>query len=160
VSHTYNLSALSFVLKWTYMVGTPSVGGIMKKTLTLALTTVALCLSAISPTQAQGYRGGYGYRGYGYHGTYYNNSINPWAAAAVGAVIGAGIGAAVTNSYAPPAYYPPPVVVAPPVVVPYPQPYAVPYAQPYIAPAPCRLVRVPIVDQYGRIIQYQQVCAH
>jgi hypothetical protein len=120
----------------------------MKKTVTLALTTVALCLSAISPAQAQGY-----------HGTYYNNSINPWAAAAVGAVIGAGIGAAVTNSYAPPAYYPPPVVVAPPVVVPYPQPYAVPYAQPYIAPAPCRLVRVPVVDQYGRIIQYQQVCA-
>ena len=132
----------------------------MKKLLTLVLAALALTAATVSPAHAwgygygNGYGGGYrgGYGG-GYRGGYYNNSVNPWAAAAVGAVIGVGIGAAVANSYqAPPVYYAPPIIVQPPVVM----PYAAPYVPP---PRPCQLVQVPVVDQYGRVLSYQQVCA-
>ncbi len=127
----------------------------MKKLLTLVLAALALSAATVSPAHAWGYGYGGGYRGGyggGYRGGYYNNSFNPWAAAAVGAVIGVGVGAAVANSYqGPPVYYAPPVVVQPPVVV--------PYAAPYVPPRPCQLVQVPVVDQYGRVLQYQQVCA-
>ena len=73
----------------------------------LVAVPVAVGLLAASPADAY-WRRGYGYRGYG---------AGP---AIAGAIVGLGVGAAISGAYAPryyapPAYYaPPPVVYAPP----------------------------------------------
>ncbi len=121
----------------------------MKKTLSVALVGIVLATAAVAPAQADGN----GYRGYhqGYNRGYQSNSINGWGAAAIGAVVGVALGAALLAPQ--PVYAAQPVVVSQPVVVvPGPTPY-------YVQQPICQPVQVPMYDQYGRIVQYQQMCA-
>ena len=70
----------------------------------LVAVPVAVGLLAASPADAY-WRRGYGYRGFG---------VGP---AIAGAVVGLGVGAALSGAYARPYYAPPPVYYAPPPVV-------------------------------------------
>ena len=118
----------------------------MKRPLSVALLALALAATAASPVQAGG------------HGYYYRNGISGWGAAAIGAVVGVALGAALLAPppvyYPQPAYYPQPVMVPQPVVVaPAPQPY-------YVQQRACQPVQIPVYDQYGRLVQYQTGCAN
>ena len=83
-----------------------------KVSLLVAVPVAFGLLAASTPASAYYYHGGYGYR----HGGF---GAGP---AIAGAIVGLGVGAAISGAYAPryyapPAYYvPPPVVYAPPPV--------------------------------------------
>ncbi len=111
----------------------------MKKSLSLALVSLVLATTAMSPVYADGHA----YRG---------NNMNGWAAAAIGAVVGVGLIAALSAPQ--PVYYPQAVVVSPPMVV---GPGAAAY---YPGQRVCQPVQVPVYDQYGRLVQYQTICAN
>lgn len=73
-----------------------------------------------------------------------------------GAVIGTAIGTLLSNANQPRAtyLYPQPVYVLPiaPIAVP-----VTPYY--YVQPSACQTVRIPVIDQGGRLIEYVQQCA-
>lgn len=82
----------------------------------------------------------------------YNNNnkgnVNGWAAAAVGAIVGVAIGSAIANNNSPSYSYSQPN-------------YNNFQASPYYAPQrACVTTQVPVYDQFGRIVQYRQVCAN
>ena len=109
----------------------------MKKSIMLAVAAVALVASTTGCAQP-GYYNGYN-RGY--------SNANGWnyaAAALGGAIVGGVIGAAI-NSNNQPQYAPAPVYAPQPV---------------YVYPRACQAVRVPEYDQYGRLVQYIQICAN
>lgn len=121
----------------------------MKKSITLAIVTGVLTLSALAPVQARpnNYRHGHGYG----HGN--GQNFNAWNAAALGAAVGVVIGVGSQyGRYSAPPYYPQVVNVYPPV--------APPYGQFYSLPVPCRMTQVPVYDQFGRLVQYQQTCVN
>ena len=107
----------------------------MKKSVILAVAAVALTASAVASAQPR-YNNGYYNRGY--------NNNNGWnyAAAALGGAIVGGVVSAIINSNRPQ--------------------YAPVYAQQpiYVAPQACQTVRIPQYDQYGRLVQYVQMCAN
>jgi len=108
----------------------------MKKSVMLAVAAVALVASTTGCAQP-GYYNGYN-RGY--------SNANGWnyAAAVVGgAIVGGVIGAAINSNQ--PQYAPAPVYAPQPV---------------YVHPRACQAVRIPQYDQYGRLVQYVQVCAN
>jgi hypothetical protein len=108
----------------------------MKKSIMLAVAAVALVSSTTGCAQP-GYYNGYN-RGYNN-----NNGWNYAAAALGGAIVGGVIGAAINSNQ--PQYAPAPVYAPQPV---------------YVYPRACQAVRVPQYDQYGRLVQYVQVCAN
>lgn len=120
----------------------------MKKSITLAIAAAALTVSALAPAQAGPNKHRHGH----YHG-YKQNNFNAWNAAAVGAAVGVVIGVGTQyNRYVAPPVYPRVVNVYPPVVP--------PYGQFYSLPVPCRTAQIPVYDQYGRLVQYQQTCVN
>jgi hypothetical protein len=127
----------------------------MKKSITLAIAAAVLTVSALAPAHARPnqYRHGHGY-GHGY-----GQNFNAWNAAAIGAAVGVvvGVGSQYGRYVAPPVVYPP--VVYPQVVTAYP-PAVPPYGQFYSLPVPCRMAQVPVYDQFGRLVQYQQTCVN
>ena len=111
----------------------------MKKAHATAIVVVSLALLTALPAEAGGRR-------YYYGGN--NGGVNGWAAAAIGAVVGVAVGAALTQQ--PSANY-------------YVQPAPVYQANPNVYYAPqqaCQTAQVPVYNQYGQIIQYRQVCAN
>ena len=108
----------------------------MKKSIMLAVAAVALVASTTGCAQP-GYYNGYN-RGY--------SNANGWnyaAAALGGAIVGGVIGAAINSNQ--PQYAPGPVYAPQPV---------------YVYPQACQTVRIPQYDQYGRLVQYVQMCAN
>ena len=83
------------------------------KVTSLLAIPVAVGLLAATATPASAYwnRGYGGYGGYGYHRGF---GAGP---AIAGAIVGLGVGAALSGAYAPRYYAPPPVYYAPPPVV-------------------------------------------
>ena len=111
----------------------------MKKSIMLAVAAAALVASTTGCAQP-GYYNGYN----GYNRGYSNaNGWNYAAAALGGAIVGGVIGAAINSNQ--PQYAPAPVYAPQPV---------------YVYPRACQAVRVPQYDQYGRLVQYVQVCAN
>ena len=127
----------------------------MKKCITLAIAAATLSASALSPVFAgpNHYRNGPS-NGYQQYRGYKQNNFNAWNAAALG--VGVGVVIAAGSQYnryvAPPPVYPQVVNVYPPAVP--------PYGQFYSLPVPCRTVQIPVYDQYGRLVQYQQTCVN
>ena len=108
----------------------------MKKSIMLAVAAAALVASTTGCAQP-GYYNGYN-RGY--------SNANGWnyaAAALGGAIVGGVIGAVINSNQ--PQYAPGPVYAPQPV---------------YVYPRACQAVRIPQYDQYGRLVQYVQVCAN
>jgi hypothetical protein len=94
-----------------------------------------LAVTTALPAEAGGRRQSY----------YGNNNSNGWAAAAIGAVVGVAIGSAIISQQTP-SYT-------------YEQRNYVTQPQYYYAPQrACQPTQVPVYDQYGRIVQYRQVC--
>lgn len=112
----------------------------MKKAHASAIVVVSLALLTALPAEAGGRRQQYGGN---------NGNINGWAAAAIGAVVGVAVGAALTQQQPTPNYYvqPAPVYQNNPNVYYFPQ-------------QACRTAQVPVYNQYGQIVQYRQVCAN
>ena len=106
----------------------------MKKSVILAVAAVALTASAVASAQPR-YNNGYN-RGYNN-----NNGWNYAAAAVGGAIVGGIVGAVINSNHSQ---------------------YAPVYAQQpiYVAPQACQTVRIPQYDQYGRLVQYVQMCAN
>ncbi|MDO9023176.1 hypothetical protein [Zwartia sp.] len=123
----------------------------MKKSITLAVAAVALTASALAPAHARPNK----HRHVHSHGYYQGQNFNAWNAAAIGAAVGVVIG--VGSQYN--RYVAPPPVVYPRVVNVYP-PAVPPYGQYYSLPVPCRTAQIPVYDQYGRLVQYQQTCVN
>jgi hypothetical protein len=108
----------------------------MKKSVMLAVAAVALVASTTGCAQPGYYNG--------YNRSYNNNNGWNYAAAAVGgAIVGGVIGAVIGSNQ--PQYAPGPVYAPQPV---------------YVYPRACQAVRIPQYDQYGRLVQYVQVCAN
>ena len=122
----------------------------MKKSKHLTITAAVLIAIAAAPSQARqnnhhrAHPSGYGY----------NQNFNAWNAAALGAAVGVviGVGSQYNRYVAPPPVYPRVVNVYPPAVP--------PYGQYYSLPVPCRTAQIPVYDQYGRLVQYQQTCVN
>jgi hypothetical protein len=112
----------------------------MKKLVILTVATVALLASTAGCAQP-GYYNGYNN---GYNRGYNNNNGWNYAAAAVGGAIVGGVVGAIINSNQP--QYAPGPVYAPQTI--------------YVAPRACQAVRIPEYDQYGRLVQYIQICAN
>lgn len=112
----------------------------MKKATTAAIAILSLALLTALPAEAR--RDGYNY---GRN----NSGINGWAAAAIGAVVGVAVGAALTQQQPNTNYYaqPAPVYQANPNIY-------------YVPQQACQIAQVPVYDQYGRIVQYRQVCTN
>ena len=110
----------------------------MKKTVAQVSLIAMLAVSAALPAEAGGRRGQY----------YGNNNANGWAAAAIGAVVGVAIGSAIVSQQTPSynTYEQRNYVV---------QPQQQYYYSPQRA---CQTSQVPVYDQYGRVVQYRQVC--
>lgn len=127
----------------------------MKKSVTLVIAAAALAVAMLAPAHAgpNQYRHGNHY-GYKHNHGYKPNNFNAWNAAALG--VGVGVVIAAGSQYnryvAPPPVYPQVVNVYPPAVP--------PYGQFYSLPVPCRTVQIPVYDQYGRLVQYQQTCVN
>jgi hypothetical protein len=127
----------------------------MKKSVTLVIAAAALAVSMLAPAHAgpNQYRYGNQYVYKHNHG-YKPNNFNAWNAAALG--VGVGVVIAAGSQYnryvAPPPVYPQVVNVYPPAVP--------PYGQFYSLPVPCRTAQIPVYDQYGRLVQYQQACVN
>lgn len=120
----------------------------MKKSVILVIAAATLTVSTLAPAHASpnNYR-------HGYHHGYKKNNFNAWNAAVAGAAVGVVIGVGSQyNRYVPPPVYPRVVNVYPPAVP--------PYGQFYSLPVPCRIVQIPVYDQYGRLVQYQQTCVN
>ena len=128
----------------------------MKKSVTLAIAAAVLTASTLTPAFAgpNHYRQGPPH-GYKQHHGYNQSNFNAWNAAALGAAVGVVIG--VGSQYNP--YVAPPPVYYPRVVNVYP-PAVPPYGQFYPLPVPCRIAQIPVYDQYGRLVQYQQTCVN
>jgi len=112
----------------------------MKKSVILAVAAVALVASSTGCAQSRynnGYNNGHN-RGYNN-----NNGWNYAAAALGGAIVGGVVGAIINNNQ--PQYAPGPVYAPQPI---------------YVAPRACQAVRIPEYDQYGRLVQYIQICAN
>lgn len=127
----------------------------MKKFVTLVMAAAALAASVLAPAHAgpNQYRHG-NQHGYKHNHGYKPSNFNAWNAAALG--VGVGVVIAAGSQYnryvAPPPFYPQVVNVYPP---------AVPlYGQFYSLPVPCRTAQIPVFDQYGRLVQYQQTCVN
>ncbi len=127
----------------------------MKKSVTLVIAAAALAVSMLAPAHAgpNQYRHG-NHHGYKHNHGYKPNNFNAWNAAALGVGVGVVIAAGSQyNRYAAPApVYPQVVNVYPPAVP--------PYGQFYSLPVPCRTAQIPVFDQYGRLVQYQQTCVN
>ena len=108
----------------------------MKKSVILAVAAVALVVSTAGCAQPR-YNNGYN-RGYNN-----NNGWNYAAAALGGAIVGGVVGAIINSNQ--PQYAPGPVYAPQPV---------------YVYPQACQTVRIPQYDQYGRLVQYVQMCAN
>jgi hypothetical protein len=127
----------------------------MKKFVTMVIAAAALAVSVLAPAHAgpNQYRHGNQY-GYKHNHGYKPNNFNAWNAAALG--VGVGVVIAAGSQYnryvAPPPIYPQVVNVYPPAVP--------PYGQFYSLPVPCRTAQIPVYDQYGRLVQYQQTCVN
>ena len=133
----------------------------MKKSITLAIAAAVLTTSALAPAFAgpNQYRNGpsNSYKpnhGYKHHHGYKKNNFNAWNAAALGVGVGVviGVGSQYNRYTAPVPVYPRVVNVYPPAVP--------PYGQFYSLPVPCRTAQIPVYDQYGRLVQYQQTCVN
>ena len=127
----------------------------MKKSVTLVIAAAALTVSMLAPASA----GPNQYRHGNQHGHHHNhgykpNNFNAWNAAALGAGVGVviGVGSQPNRYLAQPPVYPQIVYVNPPAVP--------PYGQMYSLPVPCRLAYIPVFDQFGRLVQYQQTCTN
>lgn len=119
----------------------------MKKP-TAALIIVALVgITTALPSEAGGRRH---YQGHNknYNKSYNNGGVNGWAAAAIGAVVGVAIGSAIANNQSSNNYY-----NSQPNYVSRPSPQ-------YYRQQACVTTQVPVYDQFGRIVQYRQVCAN
>jgi len=127
----------------------------MKKSVTLVLAAAVLAVSMLAPVHAgpNQYRHG-NHHGYNHNHGYKPNNFNGWNAAAFGAGVGVviGVGSQYNRYVAPPPVYPQVVYVNPPAVP--------PYGQMYSLPVPCRSAYIPVFDQFGRLVQYQQTCAN
>jgi hypothetical protein len=107
----------------------------MKRMFTKVALVALLAFTMALPAEAGGRR-------HSYHG---NNNANGWAAAAIGAVVGVAIGSAIISQQTPSYIYEQRNYATQP-----------PY---YYAPQrACQTSQVPVYDQYGRIVQYRQVC--
>ena len=133
----------------------------MKMSITLAIAAAVLTTSALAPAFAgpNQYRNGpsSSYKpnhGYKHHHGYKKNNFNAWNAAALGVGVGVviGVGSQYNRYTAPVPVYPRVVNVYPPAVP--------PYGQFYSLPVPCRTAQIPVYDQYGRLVQYQQTCVN
>jgi len=113
----------------------------MKKSIMLAVAAVALLASTTGCAQPR-YNNGYNN---GYNRGYNNNNGWNYAAAAVGGAIVGGVIGAVIGSNNQPQSAPGPVYAPQPI---------------YVAPRACQAVRIPEYDQYGRLVQYIQICAN
>ena len=126
----------------------------MKKSIALAIAAVVLTAPMLTPAFAgpNHYRQGPAY-GYKQNHGYKQSNFNAWNAAALGAAVGVviGVGSQYNRYVAPPDY--------PGVVNVYPPPVP-PYGQFYSLPVPCRMAQIPVYDQFGRLIQYQQTCVN
>jgi hypothetical protein len=113
----------------------------MKKAHVSAIVIVSLALLTALPAEAGGRR----YNNYGGN----NGGMNGWAAAAIGAIVGVGVGAALAQQQPSANYYvqPAPVYQNNPNVYYFPQ-------------QACQTAQVPVYNQYGQIVQYRQVCAN
>ncbi len=123
----------------------------MKKSITLAVAAVVLTATALAPAHARPNK----HRHVHSHGYSHGQNFNAWNAAALGAAVGVVIGVGSQyNRYVapPPVYYPRVVNVYPPAVP--------PYGQFYSLPIPCRTAQIPVYDQFGRLVQYQQTCVN
>ena len=127
----------------------------MKKSVTLVIAAAALTVSMLAPASA----GPNQYRHGNQHGHHHNhgykpNNFNAWNAAALGAGVGVviGVGSQPNRYLAQPPVYPQIVYVNPPAVP--------PYGQMYSLPVPCLLAYIPVFDQFGRLVQYQQTCTN
>jgi len=122
----------------------------MKKSITLSVAAVALTAFALAPAHARPNKHRHVHSG----GYYQGQNFNAWNAAALGAAVGVviGVGSQYNRYSAPPPVYPRVVNVYPPAVP--------PYGQYYSLPVPCRTAQIPVYDQYGRLVQYQQTCVN
>ena len=109
----------------------------MKKAFISLILGVVLTTTVVLPVEAGG-------RGQNYS----HNNINGWAAAAIGAVIGVAVGAAIVNQQTPTYVYGQSNY------------NSQPSAYSYSAQQACQVTQVPVYDQYGRLVQYRQVCAN
>jgi hypothetical protein len=127
----------------------------MKKAHASAIVLVSLALLTALPAEAGGRR----YNNYGGN----NGSMNGWAAAAIGAVVGVGVGAALAQQQPRANYY-----VQPAPVYQYNPNY---YAQPapayqsnpniyYVPQQACQTAQVPVYNEFGQTVQYRQVCVN
>jgi hypothetical protein len=103
--------------------------------------------------------------------------VNGWAAAAIGAVVGVAVGAALTQQQPSANYYVQPA----PVYQNHPNYYAQPapvyqnnrnyYVQPapiyqnnshiyYVPQQACQTAQVPVYNEFGQTVQYRQVCVN
>ena len=112
----------------------------MKKSVMLAMVAIALTASAVASAQPR-YNNGYNNN---YNRSYNNNNGWNYAAAALGGAIVGGVVGAIINNNQP--QYAPGLVYAPQPV--------------YVYPQACQTVRIPQYDQYGRLVQYVQMCAN
>ena len=128
----------------------------MKKAHASAIVIVSLALLTALPAEAGGRR----YNNYGGN----NGNINGWAAAAIGAVVGVAVGAALTQQQPSVNYYaqPAPVYQANPNIY-YSQPAPAYQANPnvyYVPQQVCQTSQVPVFNQFGQTVGYKQVCAN
>lgn len=110
----------------------------MKKSGVSLMLVALVAISTALPAEASGRRN--------YKSN--NGNVNGWAAAAIGAVVGVAIGSAIANNQSSNYYNNQPNYVMQP-------------GYQYYAPQrACTTTQVPVVDQFGRIVQYRQVCAN
>ena len=127
----------------------------MKKAHSSAIVLVSLALLTALPAEAGGRR----YNNYGGN----NGSMNGWAAAAIGAVVGVGVGAALAQQQPRANYYvqPAPVYQYNPNY--YAQPAPVYQSNPniyYVPQQACQTAQVPVYNEFGQTVQYRQVCVN
>ena len=141
----------------------------MKKAHASAIVVVSLALLTALPAEAGGRR----YNNYGGN----NGSMNGWAAAAIGAVVGIGVGAALAQQQPRANYYvqPAPVYQNNPNYYAQPAPVYQNNRSYYVQPAPvyqtnpnvyyvpqqvCQTAQVPVYNEFGQTVQYRQVCVN
>ncbi len=127
----------------------------MKKAHASAIAIVSLALLTALPAEAGGRR----YNNYGGN----NGNINGWAAAAIGAVVGVGVGAALAQQQPRANYYVQPAPVYQTNRNYYVQPAPVYQTNPniyYVPQQVCQTVQVPVYNEFGQTVQYRQVCVN
>ena len=127
----------------------------MKKAHASAIVVVSLALLTALPAEAGGRR----YNNYGGN----NGNINGWAAAAIGAVVGVGVGAALAQQQPRANYYVQPAPVYQTNRNYYVQPAPVYQTNPniyYVPQQVCQTVQVPVYNEFGQTVQYRQVCVN